>query len=227
MYKYFLFVLCFIPKNLTSQTTDFQSGLLPSVTIGHSPVRDLKFTAKLESVHPMQTLNEEGNNVIDYSYKRTDIQVFLGHKINPFWSFAGGYQFRFNNSEPNSQRFIQQLAYVQPGVSIRFGHRLRTDQTISKTDPYRLRVRYRFSSELALQGKEVDIREFYLTISEEIIYIHQRDRQDFENRVIASLGYYLNDSHRIEIGPDFRIKNFRKEHFQYRLWLNIGWRLRI
>lgn len=212
---------------LFAQNSEFSSGLLPSITFSSSITDNFQITAKTESMQEMFSSSFKNEDYFKYAYKRTDFQGFIAYKINPFWSAATGYQYRLVNADENAHRTIQQLALVQRKTGYRLGHRLRADQTFRDSESTEYRFRYRLSAEFALQGLEVDPGEFYLLISDEPIFSHQGDEQDIENRFVTSLGYYFSSRHRFEAGLDFRTDKILVDGKRNRLWINLGWKIKM
>lgn len=226
-----LFLLIFLITGTGSafyaQNSEFSSGLLPSITFSTPITENFQLTAKTESMQEMFSNSFQNGDYYEYSYKRTDLQGFIAYKINPFWSTAAGYQYRLVNADENAHRTIQQLALVQRKTGYRLGHRLRTDQTFRDSESTEYRIRYRLSAEFALQGLEVDPGEFYLLISDEPIFSYQGDEQDIENRFVTSLGYYFSSKHRFEAGLDFRTDKILVDGSRNRLWINLGWKIKM
>jgi len=210
-----------------AQNSEFSSGLLPSITFSTPITENFQLTAKIESMQEMFSNSFENGDYFEYSYKRTDLQGFIAYKINPFWSAAAGYQHRLVKANDNAHRTIQQLALVQRKTGYRLAHRLRMDQTFQDSESTEYRFRYRLSAEVALQGLEVDTKEFYLLISDEPIFNLQGDEQDIENRLGTSLGYYYSSRQRFEAGLDFRTDKILLKGGRNRLWINLGWKIKI
>ncbi|MFW5820758.1 MAG: DUF2490 domain-containing protein [Bacteroidota bacterium] len=98
---------------------------------------------------------------------------------------------------------------------------------LSDSESTEYRIHYRLSAEFALQGLELDPGEFYLLISDEPIFSHQGDEQDIENRLVINLGYYFSSTYRFEAGLDYRTDKILLEGSRNRLWLNLGWKIKV
>lgn len=226
MKKYrFSFVLLLV--FLISETTLaqrghlFSSGLFPEAQLSYNINKNYYVTHKVESQHGMfdaQRLNRE----LEYSHTQTDLQTFIGKKINPFVKVDLGYQYRIEKGE-NTHRSIQQVAILQRTNFFRVGHRIRTDQTYFNEESILLRIRYRYAVQVPLQGRDLDPGEKYVTLSNEVIYMSQDSEDDIENRLVASLGFYVDDNTKYEIGLDYRTDDYLVEdRFRSRLWLKFG-----
>ncbi len=201
-------------------------GLSPEISLNYKLNEKYSLNGKVESFHFYQPADETGLWE-DFSLDGVDFQFFVNRRINPFQSAALGYQYSYDPSGVGSNRIIQQYSFVtRPGV-VRFGHRLRSDQTFHPEDPPRLRFRYRFSAEFPLQGEVIDPREFYMVASDELIYAIQDSQSSYENRLVASLGYMLpNKNHRLQVGFDYRTR-LRDSELSETLWFKMAWLVRL
>lgn len=224
-------IVCFVFLLLSLQSFGQNrrslSGFFPEAQISYKTNKDIKLTAKIESQHGMiqNTPNSEAD--VNYFHSLTDFQGFVGGKISPFISIAGGYQYRVASNRPNSHRSMQQISFLQKKSKIRINHRVRLDQTFAdKTFP-EFRARYRLALEIALDGKNLDPGEFYLVLSDEGIYSYQSDEANLENRAVISLGHFFTNKQKLEAGIDYRIDGFINHNTRHRTWLKVGWFINI
>nr|MBI1229104.1 DUF2490 domain-containing protein [Cytophagales bacterium] len=208
-------------ESQAQQRHRFTSGLFPEAQLTYDLSDAYYITHKIESQHGMfdaQRLNRE----LAYSHTLTDLQSFVGRRITPFVKVDLGYQYRIEDGE-NTHRPIQQVAILQRGNFFRIGHRIRTDQTFFSEEAVLLRLRYRYAVQLPLQGTQLDPGEKYLTLSNEVIYMTQSAEDDIENRLVASLGFYVDDNTKYEVGVDYRTDDYLvPDRFRSRLWLKFG-----
>lgn len=101
-------------------------------------------------------------------------------------------------------------------------HRVMTDQTFAKNSKPELRLRYRISSEIPLEGQSLDVKEFYLKINNEYLNSWQSDDYDMEIRGVALLGYSISQANDLEIGIDYRLNSFINGDPRNRIWLSIN-----
>lgn len=205
----------------------FYTGALPEFAVSRAMGAQFGVTAKVESMHGAYRQSSELSGRWQHIHERTDIQLFVINKINPFWRLSVGYQHRFLGGGGLVYRTIQQIAAVQQNTGYRLGHRFRTDQTFSAPETPEFRFRYRLSAEVALEGQSVDPREFYLKFSEELIYSNQGGKSGLENRLVAVLGHNFSRTFKLETGLDYRTDRFLDGDFHQRLWLKIGLFLNI
>ncbi|AFL85129.1 Protein of unknown function (DUF2490) [Belliella baltica DSM 15883] len=217
----FIFACLFSSAAFGQNRHLFTSGLFPEAQLSYKLNKDYYVTHKVESQHGMfdaQRLNRE----LEYAHTLTDLQTFIGMRINPFVKVDIGYQYRIEKGE-NTHRTIQQVAILQRSNFFRIGHRIRADQTFFDTEDLLLRIRYRYALQMPLQGRELDPGEQYLTLSNEVIYMNQDSEDDIENRFVASLGFFVSDKTKYEVGLDYRTDDYLVENrFRSRLWLKFG-----
>ena len=203
--KYFIstfFMLPYIALSIPTKAQDISIGYVPEVAMSLKINEKTKINSKIESFHPF--FSSSGNELSTLAYEGTDLQAFLSRKLNPFYSFALGYQYGVRPGEPDSHRTIQQLSFVRKPGSYFLGHRLRTDQTFYSEDPVKFRIRYRFSVEIPLKGQSIDPGEPFLIASDELIFGLQQKETELENRLVIAPGYYFRNGNKIQIGVDYR-----------------------
>lgn len=213
--------------NLSAQDHSLCFGILPEASLTFSALKDIQITLKTESQHSFFSGDVDDTHSWDYSYRNADLQIYTDYRLNPFWSVAAGYRYIMNRNGNKAHRIVQQAANVQRRVGYRIGHRIRTSQTFSEGEDTEYRLRYRFSFELPLQGQEVDPGEFYIVASEEPVFSLQAKQKDIENRLVLLTGFYANPKHRLESGLDYRIDRFLDTGIRSRIWLRMGWRVRL
>lgn len=215
-------LLCLSVRAL-AQNQVFYTGFFPEAAVTGSVSEQLQLTFKVESQHGSYDTRQSEGERWEYFHDRTDLQGFLALKLNPFWKVSGGYQYRLEGGGgANSHRSIQQVAYVQRLLRSRLGHRLRADQTYHPTEATEFRLRYRLSVEIPLIGQSLDPGEFYLLLSDELIYSYQEGESEIENRLAGSLGHYFSKKAKLEAGLDYRTDRYIAEGFRQRLWLKVG-----
>ena len=201
----------------------FYTGFFPEAALTGSLNDQWQLTFKVESQHGSYDTRQAEGERWEYFHDRTDLQGFVALKLNPFWKVSGGYQYRLEGGDgANSHRSIQQVAYVQRLLRSRLGHRLRADQTYHPTEATEFRLRYRLSVEIPLIGQSLNPGEFYLLLSDELIYSYQEGKSEVENRLVGSLGHYFSAKVKLEAGLDYRTDRYIAEGFRQRLWFKVG-----
>jgi hypothetical protein len=201
-------------------------GWLPEFSVTYSNLGRWSVFSKVESRQFFYDDSLDQSNSFSYQYDRTDLQFFTIYKLTPLWKIAIGYQYRFAK-EMNSNRTIQQISTIQKISGWRFGHRLRLDQTFFGSEMPVFRTRYRFSAELALEGTELDIKEFYLKSTLEPLWIVQGNQQEIELRVGLFFGYLFTNLNKLEAGLDYRSDNYIQDIRSHFFLLRIAYYLSI
>lgn len=209
--------------SIRAQTNRFSTGIFPEASLSYKLDKNYSITHKIETQHGIFDNQSQLNEEVEYSHVLTDLQTFIGRRINPFVKIDIGYQYRILDGE-NTHRPIQQVSILQRESRYRIGHRVRTDQTFFKQAEILWRFRYQLKGQIPLQGFELNPGEKYLSISNEVIYMNQNGEDDIENRFTTSLGFYFNDKNKLEIGFDYRTDDYLvDDRFRHRLWLKIGY----
>ena len=215
----FLIILALMLFSLM-KAQNFETGLLPDLTFSYKLSENYTYVQKIESRFPSYNSDTED---FELQFERFDFQNFLERKVGLFSKLAVGHQYRILNGIANEHRSIQQFTWVDELTSLRVGHRLRADQTFSRIEKPEFRMRYRAKIQLPLQGQQLDVGEYYLTFSNELVLSYQASQNDLENRFVAKLGLFLNDSNKIEWGLDWRAEYFFSSNTNHQLWLGLSW----
>lgn len=198
------------------------TGFFPEISLTKKLNQTQKLNFKVENQHVW--FDNRQPEIFQFSHYRTDIMVFFDQSIRPGKSLGFGLFHRFQDGS-DANRLVQQYVYLQRFRSYRLNHRFRTDQTFTKGEALELRFRYRLSSEIALQGEEVDVGEFYLNSSAESIFSLQDSDFEIENRIALALGKLLDPGEKIEWGIDYRTDGYVQNGFRTRLWAKISYYL--
>lgn len=220
---YFSFFICafFMVQQVMAQN-DYKLGILSQLNSDVSLQKNYKLNAKLETRQIFYQGQTNEKMLFGYDYERSDLELVLSKKINSLNAVGLGYLIRLKDGEA-THRMIQQYSIIQNINKVRLGHRFRTDQTFSAHSAPRFRIRYRISTDKSLQGQSIDPKEFYLKFSSEILGTLQKKTFDTEIRALTSLGYYINDSNKVEAGIDYRMEEVTQKTSTHLGWLNIGW----
>ncbi|NNC83438.1 MAG: DUF2490 domain-containing protein, partial [Flavobacteriales bacterium] len=181
-----------------------------------------------KKINPSFTLNSSIQSRASFYRHRTDSPPGLEHELLDWTSLLAyrtgprskvqiGYMLRFED-EDLIHRSIQRFSVVHEFLNGRLGHRIGTDQTFSSDESEEYRLRYRISWETALQGEQVDTREFYLVLSKEFFGKLQDQDTETELRLGAQLGYQLDSRWTLEAGPDYRWSDLRSPEAQIIWW---------
>lgn len=199
---------------------------MPSMNIGTELSNGWRLNLNVETRESLfrGSLNDVVN--FDHNHQLTDLTILAGRKALGRLTATGGYLARFRD-ERTIHRTLQQVAWVQDFHALRLSHRISSDQTFSSDSPPTFRLRYRIGTEIALQGLEVDPREFYIKLTNEYLGSSEAGTQDIEVRLVSLIGYELSITSKLEIGPDYRASSLVQEGSDNRLWLRVSWYHRI
>lgn len=152
---------------------------------------------------------EEGQ--ANFSNRQIDLAHFSNYKIRENQSLALGIQYRFRENfdgGANELRLTQQYNQRSRPFIIRFGHRLRSEQRITKVRTTH-RFRYRFALDFPLQGEKLDVGEAYLVAAAEPLLSIARGRKpEYDGRISAQIGWQLQKDLKIQFGTEYRMEDF-------------------
>ncbi|MFN2396603.1 MAG: DUF2490 domain-containing protein [Bacteroidales bacterium] len=216
-----LFCIWFLPLLASGQNFIGDAAFSPDLSFNIKLNDRYTINSKIESFLYFYDTDQSADHWQNY-YDGTDIQIFITRKLNPFQRVALGYQLGTEPASDFSHRFIQQFSWVNRPVNLVLGHRLRTDQTLEQETPVRIRLRYRISLEIPLQGQALDPREFFILTSAEAIGSTQQSQQDLETRFVLQGGYLVKAGNKLQWGFDFRSR-YNNDFMNNRLLVKLGW----
>ncbi|ADY52526.1 Protein of unknown function DUF2490 [Pseudopedobacter saltans DSM 12145] len=217
-----LLVISFISSASFGQN-EYKLGIISLLNTDVSFKNQWKLNTKLESRYILSEGEVKTPINFNNRYERSDLEFILTKKLNSIHTLGAGYLGRLKENGDLIHRFIQQYAFIQKSGSMRIAHRFRTDETFGKSEDFRFRLRYRISTDKALEGQTIDEKEFYLKFSNEYLGSYQNSDINLEIRALAALGYNFNDSSKVEAGLDYRMEDMLNETKTHLGWLNIGW----
>jgi len=196
----------------------YQFGVLPAVNLNSSLKKDWSINARVESRQLFKSGQLGDGDNIQYEYVLTDFSIIAAKTIGLNSRLAGGYLLRVEGSEI-AHRFIQQYIIVQKLSGFRLAHRFVCDQTFSNREKLELRLRYRISAEIPLNGRTVDPREFYLKFNNEFLNSWQSKEYDQEIRLAPYIGYGATERLKLETGLDYRVDAFLRNPGRHSFWI--------
>lgn len=202
---------------LSAQST-YRAGLLPAINVNQKLPNQWRLNYKAESRFIAAEGAFSAPTALGFDYSLIDISTIVSKKFGAQMSMAGGYLIRLREDEIN-HRLIQQFAIVQSYENFRLAHRFAADQTFAPEDPPTFRLRYRISTDFALNGQSVNQNEFYFKLNHEYLGALEANSLDLEIRWVPLLGYYLNDNRKLEWGLDYRINSFLHGPSRSSFWL--------
>jgi hypothetical protein len=209
-----LFILLAMSAICNAQGS-YRYGIIPSINILTKFPRNWSASVKLESRQSLY------NQELKYDYLLTDLSMVVTKRIATNITIGAGYLIRFEGGE-SENRAIQQISFGKKYPGFRIAHRVMTDQTFEKNSKPELRLRYRISSEIPLEGQSLDVKEFYLKVNNEYLNSWQDNDYDLEIRWVALLGYSISSLNDLEMGIDYRLDSFINGNSRNRFWLSIN-----
>lgn len=143
-----------------------------------------------------------------YKMRQVQLSHFSALKLDLKQSIALGLMFRnrsvFEDSS-NEIRFTQQYNRKSIFKTLRFGHRIRSEQRFY--DNYTaFRFRYRLALDLPLQGLKLDVGETYLVLTNEALLTSAKiNKPELEYRISPSFGVLLSKDLNFEFGVELRL----------------------
>ena len=224
MKKLFILLLLILATTICHAQNAYQIGTLPTVNLSKKLNNNwqLNFKTEFRQLFASGITNSNINN--GYEYVHTDAAFITSKKVGLNNKIAGGFLLRFTQDEV-VKRTIQQFTVVNSLNNFRLGHRFSSDQTFEKHNATRWRFRYRITLDLPLNGQTIDVKEWYLKISNEYLNNFQSNNYDLEIRATPNLGYVFKDNNKLEFGIEYRINNFINNTTRNRYWLTLNWYL--
>lgn len=217
----FLFLGLLFVSVAQGQST-YQIGVLPSLSMNNKLKKDWSLHSKVESRQQLKSGDFNAVSDAEYKYILTDLSLITAKKLGSNTRIAGGYLIRFREGE-TFHRLIQQFILVQKRHHMKWAHRFSTDFTMTKLEQPELRLRYRLSVEIPLNGEAVAPNGVYLKLSNEFLNSWQGVDYDLEIRVVPLLGYDITERNKVEVGLDYRLNAFLEGHPRHHFWMSLNW----
>lgn len=143
--------------------------------------------------------------------RQLDVAHFSKLKIRDNQSIAFGVQYRFRNNfedKENELRFTEQYNFTTKLHAIRYGHRFRAEQRITKSLTIH-RFRYRFAMDFPLQGEKLDSGEAYFVGSlENLLSVSKQSSPQYDIRLSGQIGWQIGKDLKLQMGVEYRMEDF-------------------
>ncbi len=205
----------------------FSFGSLPAVNVNLGIKNGWNVNFKWES-RQLWAVDKFASDSYDNLpiYVLSDVSTVLSKKIDLNKTLAFGYLLRFPQGK-TIQRSIQQFTIVNRLPALRLAHRFVFDQTFQPEKSLALRLRYRATFEIPLNGANIDPGEYYLKINNEYLNELEAGEYGAEIRLVPLLGFPFSDTNKLEGGIDYRFDSFLQKNSRHRFWLVINWYLKL
>lgn len=185
-------------------------GFLPAINLTGNFGN--KFSVNLFSSTTVDAVSERISGI---EYPATDLQFYLQPSLiyvhSPALNFAASYTYQRNNpfqeNFVNEHRLWQQAIYSLPVGAGRLNQRARVEERfienrLTNTYPYFTRARYQIAFNRPLQGRTLDVHEFYMNMYNEFYFslTGAKNATFSENWTYGGIGYELGSVGRLEVG---------------------------
>ena len=202
--------------------SSYRTGFLPAVNLNKKFERDFSVNFKIESRQILESGDFGESNAFAYDYALTDFALIGAKKIAINRSLTLGYLLRLEDGKIIN-RSIQQFIATKSYPGFKLGQRVAADQTFAAEEETEFRFRYRLSSEFALNGLAVDVRELYIKVNNEYLNGWQGGDYDLEIRLVPLLGYKFPKDKKLEAGLDYRLSSFVSGSARHSFWFGLNW----
>lgn len=216
-----LLALLVLAKGAFAQS-EYQVGTLPSINFNKKWKKDWSLNAKVETRQIYQTGDFTESAKREFEYELTDLTMVGSKKVGFYGRIGVGYLFRMREGAI-IHRISQQYNFTKQYQSVRLSHRVLTDQTFFDNESPDFRLRYRISAQVPLNGKTLDVHEWYFKGNHEYVNNVQASTYNLEIRWIPMMGYVVNPENKVEIGIDYRFNSIVSEDRNHRFWLALNW----
>lgn len=143
--------------------------------------------------------------------RQLDLAHFSKLKVRDNQSIAVGVQYRFRNNfedKENELRFTEQYNFTNRPHTVRFGHRISTEQRITQSLTTH-RFRYRFTLDIPLQGEKLDPGEPYFVGSLENLWsVSKGNSPQYDTRILSQIGWLIGKDLTFQFGLEYRLEDF-------------------
>ncbi len=140
--------------------------------------------------------------------------ISIIYAANPRLKLGIGYNYRYRQPSLSEQlyehRLSQQLGFISFFGDRRISHRIRFEQRF-RTESFQHRYRYRIGYDFPLTGSQLDNREQYLILKNELVNAITDSEYDAENRISIGIGWYYNPQRKFELGAEYRTKGLSRQ----------------
>lgn len=214
-----LIVLFFLLNAFASSAQNFYSGPLIQILKSSKINSELELKSSAEFRKRIFQDLEQDHSKWNSSQQRVSFQSILETNNLSNLNYGIGAMFRLNYRAENQFRAIQQISHKYNLFSLKAGSRLRVDETWQNNNELTIRLRYRYSVQLPLNGFVLDNKEWYLKSGIELLGIFETSRT-LETRYLINIGSLRKKQTKAEFGVDYRIRYLANTN--HTIWLNMN-----
>ncbi|HEA28804.1 MAG TPA: DUF2490 domain-containing protein [Leeuwenhoekiella sp.] len=205
-FRFFIpfFLVC---MSVFSQKTDIYWQ--PEVVFNYSPPSRWSFNFELTN---RNLLNNTQSAASSFKEEHLEFSHFTSYESGFYSKLSLGVRYRnrdwLDPERGNEFRLTQQYNYSKPYNQLRLGHRVRIEQRFYENETV-FRTRYRLSADLPLQGLTLNLYEFYVLITTEVLYsLSAKTAPELDQRFTTGLGYQLTNSLTLQVSIEYRHENY-------------------
>lgn len=154
-------------------------------------------------------LVKEGESKI--KTRHLDMVHFSTVKVQNNQSIALGILYRFREAFEDSEnelRLTQQFNLTSKPYVVRFGHRIRSEQRITKSVTVH-RFRYRFAVDFPLKGEKLDIGEpYFVGTLENLLSVARNASPQYDTRLTGFVGWQMDQNLKLQFGLEYRLEEY-------------------
>lgn len=204
--RWFLFLICFVWISSLKAQDNLTAFWQPQAAINYNVSNTYSHNFSL--AHRAYLIENEN---FGYDARQIDIVHFSKFNLTDNQSLAFGVQYRFRNvfeDEGDEVRLTQQFNFTKRPLVVRFGHRFRTEQRITKALTIH-RFRYRFAVDFPLKGEKLNIGEPYFVGGfENLLSVAKSNLPQYDTRISCQLGWRIQDGLKIQTGIEYRVEDY-------------------
>ena len=152
---------------------------------------------------------QEGESKI--KTRHLDVVHFSKINVQNNQSIALGILYRFREAFEDSEnelRLTQQFNLTSKPYVVRFGHRIRSEQRITKSATVH-RFRYRFAVDFPLKGEKLDIGEpYFVGTLENLLSVARSASPQYDTRLTGFIGWQLDANLKLQFGVEYRLEEY-------------------
>ncbi|MCV6629124.1 MAG: DUF2490 domain-containing protein [Flavobacteriaceae bacterium] len=200
----------------------YEYGAMPSVNLTKKLENNWKINTKLEMRFPLAKGVFKPPSQEQFPYKLYDIVVTGTKKIGVQTSLGFGYGVRWREGL-FSQVFAQQIGIKQQIQHLRLAHRIAADQRIQSNRSTVWRFRYRWRTEIPLNGHRLDPKEWYFKLGNEYLNAFNDGAYQLEIRLTPVFGKLLASKSKFELGVQYRLGKLGTGSAKHVFWMQANW----
>ncbi|WP_431125195.1 DUF2490 domain-containing protein [Flagellimonas flava] len=217
-------VLCLLPL-LSWGQGEFTGFWQPQMAINYKVSGT--YSHNLSLAHRIYFVDEGESG---FRGRHLDLVHFSKLELSDNQSIALGIQYRYRDlfeQNPNELRLVQQFNFTQKPLVVRFGHRFRSEQRITKLMTIH-RFRYRFAVDFPLKGEKLNLGEPFLVVSlEGLASFAKSSSPEYDARVTSQLGWKFDKGFKLLVGTQYRAENYTAKQPDHILFLLTGVQLSL